>query len=222
MSTDPSGTLCIGGGFVEPVNTPAVLPVCMFGSLPSIMLSWLAQVGAIRYDVYGGLQPAEMALLSQNLQSTSFQANNLSTSPVYFFQVIAVFDARDTAASVVLDTNSLPGAPVGVVATPGNGSVTLSWDVEPSLTYNIYQGTEPGEEGSTPILTGLTSSPVVISGLTNGDTYYFEVSAVASVGCFNSVSEEVSATPTNPIIPVTWDPVKSSAVLSNGNLTAAG
>jgi fibronectin type 3 domain-containing protein len=76
-------------------------------------------------------------------------------------------------------------------------------------TYNVYRGTTPGGEDSTPVATGVTTTSFVDSSLTNGTTYYFTVAAVNTVGT-GPQSGEASATP---------QPTAPSAPLA---LTASG
>ena len=90
-------------------------------------------------------------------------------------------------------------APENVVADPGVGQVTLSWDaVEDALEYNLYFGTEPNIHISTAasyddLLLGV-QSPHVVAGLDNGAEYHFVVTAAAGPAESPS-SAEVSATP---------------------------
>jgi hypothetical protein len=66
--------------------------------------------------------------------------------------------------------------PAGLTATPGSGSVTLSWTAATGATsYNIYQGSSAGNEGASPVDTGVTTNSAVISGLTSGQTYYLRL-----------------------------------------------
>ena len=94
---------------------------------------------------------------------------------------------------------TVPDAPTGLVATRGNETVTLSWsaptyDGGSQITgYNVYRGTTPGGEGSTPIA---TSESIIITdtAVTNGITYYYTVRAVNAIGP-GIASSEASATP---------------------------
>jgi alpha-tubulin suppressor-like RCC1 family protein len=99
---------------------------------------------------------------------------------------------------------SVPAAPTGVAATPGNGQVSVSWNtVSGATSYNLYVATAPGVQEVPSGLPGYAihlgvASPYVLSGLTNGTTYYVVVTAVSGVATLGSesvVSTEVSATP---------------------------
>jgi hypothetical protein len=93
------------------------------------------------------------------------------------------------------DQSIVPDAPANLSATAGNAQVTLSWSAAATATsYNIYRGTAPGEEDGTPIATGVRYPAYLDSGLVNGKTYYYFVTAVNSSG-ESSPSEEVFATP---------------------------
>ncbi len=88
-----------------------------------------------------------------------------------------------------------PPAPTGLVATAGNGSVALTWTASAGATsYSIYRGTASGAEGTTPVGTA-TSNSFTDTGLTNGTTYYYKVTASNSAGT-SAQSSEVHATPT--------------------------
>jgi Tol biopolymer transport system component len=89
-----------------------------------------------------------------------------------------------------------PSAPSNVSTTSGNTQAVISWSpVAGATSYNIYWSTTSGvTKTSGTKITGATS-PYSHTGLTNGTTYYYIVTAVNSSG--ESVeSAQVSATPT--------------------------
>jgi fibronectin type 3 domain-containing protein len=97
-----------------------------------------------------------------------------------------------------------PGGPTGLTATAGNAQVSLSWTApasdggSPLARYQVYLGTTPGISGlsaSTPVKS-VTGTSTVVTGLTNGTTYYFAVAAVNADGTVSSASGEASAEPT--------------------------
>ncbi len=108
-----------------------------------------------------------------------------------------------------------PSAPRNLQATRGDSSVTLTWEApdtdggSPILNYTIYRGTSPGNQTSgIQIGNELTYTN---TGLTNGVTYYFTVSA-KNVAGEGPNSTEANATPaTTPSSPLTlsaspvWD-----------------
>jgi hypothetical protein len=99
-----------------------------------------------------------------------------------------------------------PPAPIGLMAKPGNGKVTLEWkrvNYQDIKGYRVYYGEAPGvydgkgaDTGSSPIDAG-SSTGLEIGGLVNGTLYYFAVVAYDSEAQPNisGFSDEVSARP---------------------------
>jgi hypothetical protein len=84
-----------------------------------------------------------------------------------------------------------------VSVTAGNAQATIAWtdnaaNTFPITSHNIYRGTTPG--GETFLVNTAAASPYVDTGLTNGTTYYYKVSAVSLAGS-GPQSGELSATP---------------------------
>jgi hypothetical protein len=91
--------------------------------------------------------------------------------------------------TVVYEPNPPPAPPAGLMATPGNGKVTLTWRPVNDLGvkgYLVYYGSEPhtflglgATQGDSPIEAG-TATTLVVDGLDNGSLYYFAVTAYDS------------------------------------------
>src|SRR5690348_10942665 len=76
---------------------------------------------------------------------------------------------------------AVPAAPTNLNAVAGNAQIALTWTASSGATsYSVYYGTLPGQEGVTPIATGLTGTSYNWTGLINGIKYYIEVAAVNS------------------------------------------
>jgi fibronectin type 3 domain-containing protein len=167
-----------------------------------IDLSWQDNAGsqATGYQIlrainHGALtQVATLPAGSQGWADTS-----VSSGTFYDYHIIAYNAAGNTGFADV-SANSLTSAPGNVVASPSNASVTLSWAVPTgAVSYNIYRGSTAGGEGTTPIASSVTTTNFTDTGLTNGATYYYVVTALngnsAPLPAESARSNEVSATP---------------------------
>lgn len=96
-------------------------------------------------------------------------------------------------------SSTVPSVPVGLMVTAGNAQVSLSWTASNGATlYYVRRSATSGgpyAQISTPSATSYTDT-----GLTNGTTYFYVVSAYNSAGQ-SADSSEVSATPTAPSTP---------------------
>jgi fibronectin type 3 domain-containing protein len=91
---------------------------------------------------------------------------------------------------------TVPAAPTAVTATAGDGQVSVSWTASSgAASYNVYYGTATGvTPASANKVAGVTAASAMVTGLTDGTTYYFIVTAVDSTG-ESVASSQVSATP---------------------------
>jgi hypothetical protein len=109
---------------------------------------------------------------------------------------------------------SPPGPPTGLAAAVGSGAVTLNWNAGGGATsYAVKRGTVSGGPYAT-VGTVTIPSPTSYadSGLMNGTTYYYVVSAKNQAGTSQSSAE----LPATPIIPPTFN---SSATASPNPVT---
>jgi hypothetical protein len=91
--------------------------------------------------------------------------------------------------------NTVPGAPTAVVATPGNGSISLAFTAPASNGGTAITGyTGSCAATGAAVTATAVASPVAISGLTNGSSYSCTVTAGNAVGS-SAASAAVSATP---------------------------
>src|SRR5262249_14453006 len=153
------------------------------------------------YDLYVGTTAhfnggAPLAKVTGNAVTVTGLVNGTT----YYFRMTAVNKVGEGPASneVPAIPRTVPGAPAGLTATPGNSKVTLAWTPPasggaPITGYIIYEGTSPGGETGTPVNgSPVTANSYTITGLTNGTTYYFEVAAANAAG-LSPLSGEASA-----------------------------
>ncbi|MGA2888236.1 MAG: sugar-binding protein [Terracidiphilus sp.] len=169
------------------------------------LLSWAAVAGATSYNIYEGTVSGGegTTAIATGITGTSYTVQNLTNGTAYYFLVAAVNSAgtgvfSSEAGVTPSAANGIPGAPT-LTAAAGDMIATLSWAVVPGASsYNVYQATKSGGEGTTPIATGITATPYLATGLTNETTYFFQVAAVNSNG-IGAFSNEATATPAPPV-----------------------
>src|SRR5438552_2078893 len=134
------------------------------------------------------------------------------TGVTYYYQVTAPTAVGEgplsnEASATPNPPATVPGAPRNLQASPGDGQVALTWQApsddggSPILLYTIYRGMISGEESfliTVPVVTTYTDATV-----TNGVTYYYQVSATNAIG-EGPWSSEVSATPATPPGAPSW------------------
>jgi len=114
------------------------------------------------------------------------------------FTVVITNSAGSTSSSATLTVTASPLAPSGLVAVPGDGQVALTWSASISATlYHVRRATTTG--GPYTQVAGPASPTYTDTGLTNGTTYYYVVTALNATGESGS-SSEVTAVPAAPIL----------------------
>jgi hypothetical protein len=146
---------------------------------------------------------------------------SLSNGVTYTFSVKAVNDAGTGAPATTTATPKavLPGVPSGVVGTPGNGEVALTWtapvdDGGAAVSSYVITPTAGGTP-QTPIDTGSTSTTFVVPGLTNGTVYTFTVAARNGTG--PGAASEASA----PVTPGAVPGAPTAVTATGGNASAS-
>ena len=109
----------------------------------------------------------------------------------------SVSSVSSSSATLTVDV-ALPGAPTGVSVVAGNGQATVSFTA-PSNSGGValsgYTVTATPSSGSPVTVTG-TSSPIIVTGLTNGTAYTLTVAATNSVGTGSASSSSEAVIPT--------------------------
>ncbi|HUY87038.1 MAG TPA: Ig-like domain repeat protein, partial [Acidimicrobiales bacterium] len=163
-------------------------------------------------------------------------AYDTATSQVLLFGGWLGYRANDTWA-----LSTAPAPPVSLGLISAGNSASLSWTAPMSdggstvTGYNVYEGTSPGAENSTPLnATLITSTNYLVGGLAPGSAY-FVVEAVNAVGNSPPSNEVTISTqippeslPSSTLLsvdppdPILGQSVSVTAVVSDGGTGPAG
>lgn len=163
-----------------------------------IALSWSASANATSYVLERGETSGGPYTQIGTAPSASYTDAGLTNGTAYYYVVIAVNGAGQSASSAEVAatpdaTTTVPPMPAAVVATAGDAQVGLTWTVSTGASsYQVKRASAGG--GPFSVIAAPTSAFYTDVGLANGTTYYYVVSALGSVG-ESSNSNQVSATP---------------------------
>jgi formylglycine-generating enzyme required for sulfatase activity len=184
-------------------------------------VSWTAVSGATGYRVYYSTAPGVSATDSyitvSGSSSTSGTVTGLVNGTTYYFRVSAINDNGESNLSNELSATPL-STPVALDLTVGDSQITISWPpVIGATSYRIYYATSPGvTEASTYVLVdGGNSTTGTVTGLVNGTTYYFRVSAINDNG-ESLLSEEVLTTSQQFFGSEIWSGIKLYLLVETG------
>lgn len=99
-------------------------------------------------------------------------------------------------SSIIFDRTA-PAAPVGLVASTGNKQLELTWTANQEIdikTYNIYGGTTANPNTLLQSVSS-TSTTFIHTGLINGTTYYYRISAQDNSGNESLLTADLRAIP---------------------------
>lgn len=107
-----------------------------------------------------------------------------------------------------------PPAPVMVIGVSGDEQVVLSWEpVAGAASYTVGRRASPNSGAYTTLARGITANTYTDSGLTNGERYFYVVSAVDADGRSGPESQQARAVPYRRPAPgvVRWPVANSTA-----------
>ena len=184
--------------------TPAAPVVTTSAEDSVVHLSWTPPNGSgiTGYVIYRGTTPGGESKLVPVGNVTGYDDTGVSNGTTYYYVIRAVNStdegngSAERSATPEAAVSTAPGSPA-LSATFGDGVSHLSWTVPSDggstiTNYNAYRGTASGGESLyAPLGTTTTYEDRSVS---NGTTYYYEVSAVNAIG-EGQLSNEVSGAP---------------------------
>ncbi len=209
-----------------------------------VTLTWTASTAddVAAYRVYrgvdGDLDTTGTPLARVDDPAVTYTDDAVTNGTQYVYAVVAV-DADGNASGASASATATPvddvapSAPVDVNAAAGDREVTLSWSAGQAsdvASFRVYRDTTADVAISSDTRVATTEDPTYVdTGLVNGTTYYYRITALDEVDNQSEGSVEVSATPvpdpdlTPPAVPdgvtadggdnrvrISWDDVTGS------------
>jgi Bacterial Ig-like domain/Fibronectin type III domain len=154
--------------------------------------------------------------------SVTFDNGNLAASTAYTLTLKAkdVSGNALRATTVAFTTSgsadtAAPSTPTGLIATPANGQVTLTWQANAEADvagYTLYMGTAQDQLESKEFV---TTNSKTVTGLTNGTKYFFALDTVDAANNHSSQTSPISATPSTAVTDTTPPTLQSSDPATN-------
>ncbi len=207
--------------------TPATIPSApqnleATSSDRRVDLAWLAPASngglpITNYLIYRGTSPGSETQIATLGDVRSYTDVGVTNGLTYYYQVSAVNAVGESPPSSEVSATpvTIPSAPQNLGANPGDVRVVLAWQApssdggSPITNYSVYRGTSSGGETQFKILDEVLS--YTDTAVTNGATYYYQVSASTAIA-EGPKSDEVAATPAaTPSAPAVFPPTAGDA-----------
>ena len=161
-----------------------------------------------------------VAVVNTQVPVTTWPVSGLTNGTLTSFRVLALSAGGAGPASSVASTipSGVPTAPSGLTATPGDAQITLNWTpgAANGSAISSYLISSTSDGGATWTTSRVTGTSATITGLVNGATYAFRVSAVNAEGVgvgSDLVTSSPWTRPSAPQSPVIT-PADTAAVLT--------
>ena len=190
-----------------------------------VSLQWNTVTGATGYSLFRSTSSSLQGDQIWSGAANTFLNTGLINGTMYFYRVAATSgngsstpSAPVNAMPVAPPPPPVPAIPTGLAATPGNAQVSLLWNTVSGATgYTLFRSTVQGTQGAA-VVTNQAATSFVNTGLTNGTTYFYSVTAVNGNGS-SLASAQVSAKPAAPPAPPA--PTGLTATPGNAEVTLA-
>ena len=166
------------------------------GGMTSANVSWTAPtsggpVTSYKVTPYVGSTPQTPKTVTGSPPATSTSVTGLSSGTTYTFRVQAINangPGPESAASNAVTPQGavVPAPPTGVLARPATNSARVSWTASASDGDSPITGQTVtpyvGAQAQTPVNVGPSATSTTITGLANGTSYTFRVTATNAIG----------------------------------------
>jgi uncharacterized protein (TIGR02145 family) len=151
--------------------------------------------------------------------TSPINVTGLTNGTSYTFSIVAtnaIGNSVASSASTAVTPNTVPGPPTAVVATAGNASASVAFVAPVNNGGSAITGYTVTSSPGGITATGVTS-PINVTGLTNGTAYTFTVVATNAIGNSSPSTASSAVTPSAATVP--GPPTSVTAVGGNAQAT---
>jgi fibronectin type 3 domain-containing protein len=205
VCTSPNSNEVTAKPVCIPPTAPTGVTATANNSNGNITVGWSTVNLATGYTVSRGTSASgPFTAVSTNQTAATFTDLGTGlTAGITYYYVVSACNASGTCVSsnstpaVSAVSCSSPGVPSGVKATAGIGRVTVSWTASTGGPTSYTVSRRTGTTGSFGVIkTAVTTTSYVDSNVTDGTTYYYEVSAQDAGGVCSSANSGASSAAT--------------------------
>jgi fibronectin type 3 domain-containing protein len=183
--------------FAQAPSSPVRASMSILAGDGYIAVAWRGVTGATAYNVYRSTASGGSYSLvnATPYTGTRYVDTGLTDGTTYYYEITALNGTLESAPSDPISATPQvgPTPPTLSVSGVSGGTVSLTWSTTSGYSYDIYRATSAGGESNRPYSSS-SSVPWSDTGLTNGTTYYYKITAISS-GVEGALSNEVSAKP---------------------------
>ena len=178
-----------------------------------ISLSWSSSSGATSYTLKRGTASGSYGTTVVTQSGRTYIDTGLTNGTRYYYVVFASNYRGDSGNSSPANAVPFFPVPTNLAATGGTGKISLTWTASAGATsYTLKRSTTSGSGYATfSGGSGITGTSYTNTGLTNGTTYYYVVTATNGVDT-SADSTQDSAKPIAP--PATFTAIAGNAQVS--------
>ncbi|WP_248927578.1 pectinesterase family protein [Paenibacillus hamazuiensis] len=169
-------------------------------------LAWEAVPGAAYYNVKRSeVSGGPYTQIAGNVAAAAFTDTQPANGTAYYYVVTAVSGGTESMISnqakavPYVQVPGAPEAPAGFSATADDGSVSLTWDPAPGAASYTVKRSEAAGGPYTAVASALSATSYKDTGVINGSTYYYVVTATNGSG-EGPASDELAAAPAKVIV----------------------
>ena len=214
----------VSGSPTSPAAVPGNQSAAVSWAVPAFGIIGGTPVTSYEVTVLDGLgAPTLLTGCTATPPALGCTVEGLTNGEDYSFSIVAVNAAGSSlpATTAVVTPLAVPQPPTDLAVELGNGAVTVSWVAPTDTGGTALTGfTVTAVPGGASCTAAPGDTSCVVTGLTKGSTYSFEVVAENSIGA--SVAATIGATvPTRPDAPVITSIVAGDGSL-DGDVVAVG